>query len=94
MEIKREEVMHIANLSNLNLSEAEIDQYTEDMKQIVEFAGKVNEMDTSSVKETAFATDSYNVFRKDEVKESMERKDLLQNAPSSNGEAFSIPHVL
>ena len=94
MEIKREEVMHIANLSNLNLSDAEIDKYTEDMKAIVEFANKVNEIDTSSVKETAFATDSVNVFRKDEIKTSMDRKELLQNAPSSNGEAYSIPHVL
>jgi aspartyl-tRNA(Asn)/glutamyl-tRNA(Gln) amidotransferase subunit C len=94
VEIQKEEIIHIANLSNLNLSDAEVSKYTEDMKQIVEFANKVNEVDTSSVKETAFITDSVNVFRKDEVMKSMDRKELLQNAPSSNGEAYSIPHVL
>ena len=94
MDIKKEEVIHIANLSNLNLSEEEIDKYTKDLQQIVEFANRVNEIDTSSVKETAFITDTVNVFRKDEVQPSLERELLLQNAPSSNGEAYSIPHVL
>ena len=94
MDIKKEEIIHIANLSNLNLSEAEINRYTEEMKAIVEFANKVNEVDTTQVSETAFITNRVNVFRKDEVKTSMDRKELLQNAPSSNGEAYSIPNVL
>ena len=94
MDIKKEEVIYIANLSNLNLSEEEIDKYTKDLQQIVEFANRVNEIDTSSVKETAFITDTVNVFRKDEVQPSLERELLLQNAPRCNGEAYSIPHVL
>ncbi len=94
MSIQKEEVMHIAALSNLNLSEAEVEKYTKDLQEIVEFANQVNKVDTSKVSETAFITDSVNVFREDIVKESMKREDLLQNAPSSNGEAYSIPHVL
>ena len=94
MGIQKEEVVHIAALSNLNLSEAEVEKYTKDLQEIVEFANQVNEVDTSKVSETAFITDSVNVFREDIVKESMKREDLLQNAPSSNGEAYSIPHVL
>ena len=94
MGIQKEEVMHIAALSNLNLSEKEIEKYTKDLQEIVEFANQVNEVNTSKVSETAFITDSVNVFREDVVQESMDRKELLQNAPSSNGEAYSIPHVL
>ena len=94
MEIKKEEVKHIANLSNLNLSDAEIEKYTNDLKEIVSFANQVSEVDTSKVSETSFISENVNVFRKDEVIESMKREELLQNAPSSNGEAYSIPHVL
>lgn len=94
MEIKREEIEHIANLSMLNLSEEEILGYTEDMKQIVEFANKINELNTESIEESSFATEEVNVFRKDEVRESFDRELLLSNAPSSNGEAYSIPNVM
>lgn len=94
MEIKKEDIKHIANLSMLNLSDEEIEKYTKDMEQIVDFANKVNEIDTSSTEISAFSNDNVNVFRKDEVRKSLDRELLLSNAPSSNGEAYSIPNVM
>ena len=91
--ISKEEIKHIADLSMLNLSEEEIEKYTHNMEDIVNFANKVNELETENVTESAFALDSYNVFRKDEVKESLDRELLLSNAPSSNGEAYSLPSM-
>lgn len=94
MEIKKEDIRHIANLSMLNLSDEEIEKYTKDMEQIVGFANKINEIDTSSTEISAFSNDNVNVFRKDEVRDSFDRELLLSNAPSSNGEAYSIPNVM
>ena len=94
MEIKREEIEHIATLSMLNLSEEEITGYTKDMEQIVEFANQINEIDTEKIEESAFVMNTVNVFRKDEVRESFDRDLLLSNAPSSSGEAYSIPNVM
>ena len=94
MEIKKEDIKHIANLSMLNLSDEEIEKYTKDMEQIVGFANKINEIDTSSTEISAFSNDNVNVFRKDEVRKSLDRELLLSNAPSSNGEAYSIPNVM
>lgn len=94
MEIKKEDIKHIANLSMLNLSDEEIEKYTKDMEQIVGFANKINEIDTSSTEISAFSNDNVNVFRKDEVRDSFDRELLLSNAPSSNGEAYSIPNVM
>ena len=91
--ISKEEIKHIADLSMLNLSDKEIDKYTENMKEIVEFANTINSLDTEGITESAFALDSYNVFRKDEIKESFDRELLLSNAPSSNGEAYSLPSM-
>ena len=92
--ITREDVKHITDLSMLNLSEEEITKYTENMEEIVEFANQINELDTEGVTESAFALDTYNVFRKDEIKESLDRELLLSNAPSSNGEAYSLPSMM
>jgi aspartyl-tRNA(Asn)/glutamyl-tRNA(Gln) amidotransferase subunit C len=94
MEIKREDIEHIAKLSMLNLSEEEIVQYTKNMQDIVNFANTVNEVNTEGLDISAFALDAYNVFRKDELKDSFNREELLMNAPSSNGEAFSLPSVM
>ena len=94
MEIKREDIEHIAKLSMLNLSDEEITRYTKDMEQIVGFANKINDIDTSEIEESAFALDAKNVFRKDEIRESFDRDLLLSNAPNSNGEAYSLPNVM
>lgn len=94
MEIKREDIEHIADLSMLNLSEEEITGYTKDMQEIVNFANQINELDTENIDISAFVSDAYNVFRKDEIKESFDRELLLKNAPSSNGEAYSLPSMM
>lgn len=94
MEIKKEEIKHIADLSMLNLSETEIERYTEDMKELVNFANQISELDTEALEESAFALDATNVFRKDEIRESFDRELLLSNAPNSNGEAYSLPNVM
>ena len=94
MEITRKDIEHIATLSMLNLSEEEIDGYTKDMQNIVSFAEQIQEVDTENVAESAFALDAYNVFRKDEVRESFDRELLLSNAPSSNGVQYQLPPVI
>ncbi|MBO5143076.1 MAG: Asp-tRNA(Asn)/Glu-tRNA(Gln) amidotransferase subunit GatC [Clostridia bacterium] len=94
MEITKKDIEHIADLSMLNLSEQEIERYTKDMQDIVSFAEQVNEVDTEGVDISAFALETSNVFRKDEVRESLERESLLQNAPSTNGEAYQIPSMM
>lgn len=94
MEITKKDIEHIANLSNLNLSDEEIENYTKDMQNIVEFAEQINDVDTENVDISAFALDTYNVFRKDEVKDSLDRDLLLQNAPSTNGTAYQLPSMV
>ena len=93
MAISSEEVKHIAALSMLNLSEEEINKYTNNLQEIVEFANKINELNTEGVAESMGALDAFNVFRKDEQRNSLDRELLLSNAPTSNGEAYSLPSM-
>lgn len=94
MNITKQDIEHIAQLSSLNLSEEEIAGYAKDMEEIISFVNKINELDTENLKESAFALDGVNVFRKDEVKDSFDRELLMQNAPSSNGVAYQLPPIL
>ena len=94
MAISKEEIIHIAKLASLNLSEAEIERYAKDMTEILDFANMINSVDTDQIKETIAANENYNVFRKDEVIPSTDRDLLLQNAPSKDEGMFRIPKVI
>ena len=63
--ISREEIIHIAKLANLNLSEEEINKYRDNMQEILEFANTINEVNTEGLNETigTFANPaSFNAF--------------------------------
>ena len=94
MAISKEEIIHIAKLASLNLSEEEIEGYAKDMTEILGFADMINSVDTDQIKETIAANENYNVFRKDEVIPSIDRDVLLQNAPSKDEGMFRIPKII
>lgn len=94
MAISKEEVIHIAKLACLNLSEEEIERYTNDMQEILEFANMINNVNTDGMNETIAANEKSNVLRKDEVVNFNNRELLLQNAPSQDEGMFRIPKVI
>ena len=94
LDIKKEDIEHIAKLSMLNLSETEIEKYRASMEEIVGFANKINELDTDGIEESAFASNMCNVFRKDEVKTFENHEGLLENAPEKERGMFKIPKVI
>lgn len=94
MKVSKEEIIHMAKLASLNLSEAEIEKYTNDMQDILSFANTIENVNTEGIDESVAATENYNVFRKDEVKEFGNRELLLQNAPSSDNGMFHLPKVI
>ncbi len=93
MQISKDEIIHIAKLASLNLSNEEIDKYTKDMQDILQFANTVNNVNTDDVKETIGSAGEYNVFRKDEIKQEVSKEELLKNAPSQEDGMFRIPKV-
>lgn len=94
MTISKEEIIHIAKLASLNLSNEEIEKYTNDMQEIIEFANMINNVDTEGMNETIAANEMSNVLRKDEVIEFGNRELLLSNAPSQDEGMFRIPKVI
>ena len=94
MAVSKEEVIRIARLADLNLDEKDIDRFSHDITDILEFAEIVNNIDTSKMKETIGINGEYNVFRKDEIKKSLSKEDALKNAPSQDEGMFRIPKVI
>ena len=92
--ISREEIVRIAKLAMLNLTDAKIDTYTQDMQEILSYAEMINQLDTSNIDETIGAIEQKNVFRKDEIVAFENRDALLQNAPTQEEGMFQIPKVI
>ncbi len=94
MSITVKDVEHVANLARLELSEQEKLKFTEQMNSILEFAEKLNELNTENVEPTTHVLDIKNIVRKDEVKESISREDALRNAPSQEDGHFKVPAII
>ncbi len=94
MKVSKEELLHIANLASLNLTEDQIDTYLLHLQDILNFANIVSKAPVEGLTETIGANDNYNVFRKDEVKTFENQKALLENAPEKERNMFKIPKVI
>lgn len=92
--ITREEVRHVADLARLELSEQEESRMTEQMNQILGYMDQLNELNTEGVSPITHAIELRNVFREDEVRESLPREQALANAPQSDGVNFLVPKVI
>ncbi len=94
MQVSKEEILHIANLARLNLEENEIDQYIDNLQNILNFANIVNNAPIEGLDITIGTNEAKNVFRKDEIEVFEDNKALLQNAPSQEQNMFKIPKVI
>ena len=94
MKVSKEEILHIANLSMLNLKEEEIDTYIVHLQDILNFANIVNNAQVEELGVTIGSNEANNIFRKDEIKKFDDTQELLQNAPEKEQNMFKIPKVL
>ena len=94
MEVSKEELLHIAELSNIKLQEEEIPEYLKNLQDILDFANIVNKAPVDGLDTSVGTIDNYNVFRKDEIKVFEDNKALLQNAPEEEDNMFRIPKVI
>ena len=95
MGIDRKTVQHIALLSRLALSEAELELYSKQLADILSYISKLNEVDTKDTPPTSHVLKSMvNIDRADELKASLPVEAALANAPERDGDFFKIPKVI
>ena len=90
MAITREEVLHVAALARLELSDEEVERFQEQLSAILEAVGKVAELDLSDVEPTAHPLDLVNVWAEDEARPSLSVDEALANAPDRDGDLFRV----
>lgn len=94
MELTLEQVEHIAQLARLTLSAEEKALYQEQLSAILEYFEKLQELDTEAISPTATVLPLHSVMREDEPSPSMDREDILSNAPDAADGCFEVPAVL
>ncbi|TML19408.1 MAG: Asp-tRNA(Asn)/Glu-tRNA(Gln) amidotransferase subunit GatC [Actinobacteria bacterium] len=91
MPISREEVLHVARLARLALSEDEVERLTSDLGKILDAVGIVSELELGDVAPTAHPLDLVNVWDEDVPRESLLLADVFANAPAAEANQFRVP---
>ena len=94
MKLSREEVIHIAALARMGISEAEIEKAREQLANILENFEVLKEIDTTNVPPTAQSINLSNVMREDTPRESLAVEQVLANAPDREEDLFKLRPVL
>lgn len=94
MSLTRKEVVHIAKLARLELSDGEIERYQHQLSSILEYADRLKELDTSQILPTSSVLPARSRFREDIPIKSLPVEKLLQNASQSEKDQFKVPPAL
>jgi aspartyl-tRNA(Asn)/glutamyl-tRNA(Gln) amidotransferase subunit C len=92
--ISRADVEHVADLARLTLSADEIDRLTDQLGVILDHAEDVAALDLEGVEPTAHPLPLSNVLRPDEVRPSLDRDEVLAQAPAAEDGRFRVPRIL
>ena len=94
MKISKAEVEHVARLARLEFSEHEKELFATQLDSILDYVGKLAELDTTGVEPTSHALDVTNAFRPDEARPSLSVDEALSNAPEREEGFFVVPRVI
>ncbi len=92
--LSRDDVLHMARLARLDLSQEEVDHYTDQLAAVLDHAADVAALDTSGVPPTAHPLPLENVLRDDVVEPSLDRDEVLAEAPAAEDGRFKVPPIL
>jgi aspartyl-tRNA(Asn)/glutamyl-tRNA(Gln) amidotransferase subunit C len=92
--ISRDDVVHVAKLARLDLTEAELELFTPQLAAVLEHAADVEALDVAGIPPTAHPYPLRNVFRPDELRPGVDREEVLAVAPDVEDGRFKVPPIL
>ena len=92
--ISRDDVSHVARLALLELTDDELERYTEQLGAILEHATDVEALDLADVAPLSHPLPVQNVFRDDEPGDALDREEVLGQAPAEESGRFRVPAIL
>ncbi len=94
MSFDKKTIMHVAHLSNIDLPEDKIGEYTDKLSHVMTFIETLNEVDIEGIEPMTSVLDLELPLRKDEVTEGNIVTDILLNAPEKNDDYFVVPKII
>lgn len=94
MSVTRKDVEYIAQLARLRFKDEELENFTHQLNEILNYVEKLSELDTADVEPLNHPIENVNVFREDELKPSVDTEEALKNAPDRTDEFFKVPKVI
>ena len=89
--IDRDQVLHVARLARLELSDEEVERMSGELSGILDHVDKISELDLSGTEPTDHVVALENVLRPDEPRPSLPRERALENAPDAGDGSFRVP---
>jgi len=89
--IDRDEVLHVARLARLRLSDAEIEPMARELSAVLDHIARIGELDLAEVAPTTHVAEVTGRLRADEPRESLPRETVLEQAPAVSGDGFLVP---
>jgi aspartyl-tRNA(Asn)/glutamyl-tRNA(Gln) amidotransferase subunit C len=94
MKISKDDVIKVAELARLEVTQEETEIFTDQLGNILEYIEKLNELDTNNVEPTYHVLDISTPLREDKVVNWLTIEEVLQNAPESEDDFFVVPQVI
>ena len=94
MSVSKEEVLYVAGLAKLHLSEEEISILSRDMNAILGYMERLNNLDTSDVEPLEHVLELGKTYRSDQALEPLAHEKALKNAPDADSDYFRVPKVI
>ncbi len=94
MELKDSEILHVARLARLRLTEGELAPVRDDLNRVLEYVEKLNELDLNDVKPTMHVLTQETPLRADVCGESLSVEDALKNGPKVADNMFVVPRIM
>lgn len=94
MKISVKDVEHVALLSRLELTEEEKQEQLRELNKILDYMEILNKVDTSQVEPLAHVLPLQNVLREDELRATLPKEKVLQNAPEEDEGMFKVPKIV
>ncbi len=94
MKLTLEEVEHIALLARLQLTEAEKELYRDQLSDILDYAARLQQLDTSGISPTSSVLPPHSVLREDQALPGLSQEKLFSNAPEVTAQQFRVPPVI
>ena len=94
MKITKEDVKYVSHLAKIKLKEGEIENYQKDLEEILVYVEKLKSLPTQNVRETTHILSAVNRFREDRVRNGLEQREALANAPAKKDGYFKVPKII